>query len=174
MSKISEILKSEPRQFSMHQELLNVGNLTSAARTKLVTSKEAAASELESAAAKLIRIILALNPQYDLGIVATDLDLSEVATGLGPDMEEMLAKTRELQSTVEARDAEIAELKAKLTAEAARADTLAVSATAAAVVADETTPVPPDAPAPKKSGGKKPKALDAQPVVEEPKVDEQA
>lgn len=178
MSKISEVLKSEPRQFSMHQELINVGNLTSAARTKLVTSKDTAAAELDAAAAKLIRIILALNPKYDLGIVATDLNLSEVVTGLGPDMEEMLAKTRELQSTVEARDAEIAELKAKLTAEAARADALAVKVTAAAVVADEASPlaapVPPDAPAPKKSGGKKPKALDAQPVAEEPKVDEQA
>lgn len=173
MSKISEILKSAPRQFSMHQELQNVSNLTSAARTKLVTSKDAAAAELEAAAAKLIRIILALNPQYDLGIAVAGLDLTELVTGLGPDMEGLLAKVRELQGTVDARNAEIAELKVRLTDAVTRADTLAASVTAAAVVADEAAAVPPDAPAPKKLGGRKPKVLDVQPTAEEPKADEQ-
>ena len=176
MSKISEILKAEPRQFSMHQELQNAGNLITAARTKLVSAKDSAAAELDSAASKLIRIILALSPKYDLGIVVTDLNLSNVVTGLGPDTEEMLTQIRDLQGVVDARNAEIAELKAAVLSEKSRADALAVKATAAAVVADEASPLaaplPPDAPAPKKAKGGKPKAIESQPAADEPKADE--
>lgn len=168
MSKISEALVREPRNFSMVQTLSNATNLIGAARSKLSANKTNAAAELDSAAAELIKVIRALIPTYDLGIVAASAD---------PDTAEMLAEIRKLSSIVEARNTEIFELQDKLRAESARADALAVKATAAAVVADEVSPLaaptPPGAPAPKKSGGKKPKALDVQPVVEEPKVDEQ-
>lgn len=169
MSKISEILKAEPRQFSMHQELQNATNLISAARTKLVPSKDVAAAELDSAAAKLIRVLLALSPTYDLGIspnFSAETKCVEGATD--PRVEEMLAQIRDLQGVVDARNAEIADLKAAVLSEKSRADALAVKATAAAVVADEASP----ATTSKKAKGGKPKAIENQPVVEEPAADE--
>ena len=55
MSKISEALTRESRNFSMTQTLSNAVNLVTAARSKLVSNKAAAVAELDSAGAEIGR-----------------------------------------------------------------------------------------------------------------------
>ena len=173
MSKMSEALVRESRNFSMIQTLSNAVNLITAARSKLVSNRTAAVAELDSAGAELIKVIRALVPTHDLGMSPNFSAETKCAEGAAdPRVEELLTKIRELEGVVDTRNAEIAELQGRLR------EALAVTTTAAAVVADEasplTAPVPPDAAPKKQPRGGKPKRLTDEPESAEPKAEEPA
>lgn len=156
MSKTSEALKTEPRQYSMSQALVNAINLITAARAKLVSNKATAVAELDAAAANLVKVARTLDPTFDFDLVEK-VDIGDIVIGIGPDMEELLEKIRGLTAQLDTRNAELSDMRAEVSTQAARIEALVAkvdaSSAASAPVTESESPPTAD-PVPAKRGGR--------------------
>ena len=117
MTKIADALTRAPRNFTMTQTLGNAVNLITAARNKLVANKASAIGELEGAAAELIKVIRALDPNHDLGI--SPILSGEISCAVAAE-----PTKAELAATISDIKAELERTRAGLSAERTRGELL--------------------------------------------------
>ena len=115
MTKIADALTRAPRNFTMTQTLGNAVNLITAARNKLVANKASAIGELEGAAAELIKVIRALDPNLGISPILS----GEISCAVAAE-----PTKAELAATISDIKAELERTRAGLSAERTRGELL--------------------------------------------------